>query len=337
MCSDLVCEQNGFLEEVVLERDICDVPHTDEFVYGLVDVEESLNPENETSDSLSHVGNVSFYEVLFYNSSDTSLSRTECNSEDEYSLEDAIRAHESNVELRDSIKEKVWYDHVANGLGIAYYAFVFYSCPVAGISLGALKTLKHYGALNDVCNEQNSLMGYTACDVAEEAFYSHALFYAGGNLVKVLQGSTEMSALKALAVGLFEKLVRKTAFSNSRIKSDEFRLPDSGDYVPNVAYVAVSEVAEISTEMLLPGPLHKMAYKTAGRLAKQMTKSLIKDGSVEVDYFQSFEKSFVITACSVILPSFKSDLSEAHLYGHCLSAVGHLVSTDSSSRKAIVS
>lgn len=322
-----------FLQDVVLnsnEPDICILEDqmpggdfanysntSDAYIQGFMEFLHSIYDEN----SCDAIGVVEFEHDKF------DLEKYDSNQGDSL-LGSVVKQHEDNTQKR------LWIlDHVVQGMSLVYYGFVIYTSPISALSLGTFKVLKSYGAFDSVCNDENTILGYTACDVFEEALFSQVLFSVGGELAAAL-GSAELGVKSKFLLDASEKIIRKTALSNGKIKSRDLVVPSSVDCISNTAHVVVSEVVEATTESFLPKPLHKAAYKVSAQLSKQFVKDSIreedpetgKDVSKENDskYIESIKKGLVVTLCNIALPDFKEKLKSAHLYGHCMSFFGYL-------------
>lgn len=339
MLSEEICYQD-FLNDVVLDNNkgICPSENLSfpletiplHWIFSAIDPQD-MNIQEECIADLYSYTNYTNSSV----SENFEVGFPKSDQGDAYSLEDAVKAHMENVELRGYIQDKLWYEYIPAALGVGYYAFVIYTCPVAGLSLGAFKALKASGAFDDVCNESYSVLGLTMCDFVEEALFSQTLLSVGGKLALTFQGAEPTTAQKVV-MGSLDKLFRKTMLSNSRMTSgriDDF-LVEGEAYAPNIAFVVASEAVEMVTNHLIPidensknvvmKAFRAIPHKIAGQLSKQVTKDLMSDRKTE--YGKPTSKVVVITACSIVLPEFKKKLWQAHVYGHCLSMGGFISS-----------
>ena len=344
-----VCYPNIF-DEVVLDvsKDVCPSDSSD---YSLEEAQYWLFSLIESKEGICFLdGNDSFamsFEIdvdISDNLSDDSFPvdfpSENQDEDDEYSLKDVIKTHIENVVLRNDLKDKLWYEHIPSALGVGYYGFVIYMCPMAGVSLGAFKLLKASGALDEICNEDYSILGITACDIAEEVLFSSTLFNVAGKLALSLQG-TGATASQKLLLGAADKVFRKTMLSNNRMKSgrsDDF-IVDGHEYVPNIAFVIASEAVELATDAVLPsftpgsnivknfavGAVRVAPYKVAGQIAKEFTKATIYDRE-NTQYEKPVGKAVMVTACGLFLPGYKNQALQAHVYGWCLTAGGSMSS-----------
>jgi hypothetical protein len=227
-----------------------------------------------------------------------------------YSLGDAVKFHEGTLDIREGVKNSL--DVASSILSVGYYGFIIYTCPVSGVSLGALKILRAYGAFDNICNEDYSIMGYTACDVIEDTLVTHTLFSAGGKLAQTMFGVNPTSMQK-ISLGAAEKIIRKTAFSYSQMKAPD--LTKAIDYAPNAAYVIASEFAKLATSATFPYPINVLICKSLGQVSRQLTKDWIK-GEKSESYVEPVQKGVVSSVCKVF-----SDLApktvQPHLYNHC--------------------
>lgn len=245
------------------------------------------------------------------------------------SLKSVVDSHENNALLRDYVESKLWYDVGSNIFSAFYYLFISYTSPMHSSVLLAFQILDYYKAFEGFCSEEHKLLGYSICDIVEEMLYSNVLYYSGEAVSKIRK--EHFSYISTIFKNT-ERVLRKTDLSSKRMKKEFVSLSDLGDYVPNISFVFFSEVSDAALDgvigALLPNSLQKISKlfisKSVGQLSKELTKNYFYGDSIDSEDIS--KKVFMLTTCGTILPDFKRDFTQNHLYGHCLENSAYIFS-----------
>jgi len=253
-----------------------------------------------------------------------------------FDLKDMRESHKENSLIMHYIESNIWHDIASNLFSAFYYSLIFYVSPLYSSSLIAFKILDYYQSFDSFCSEEDKILGYTICDIFEEVLYSNVLYFSGVGISKIRK--EHFSSISKTFKNI-ERTFRKTDLSSQRIKKGFSEVSDLENYLPNLSFVVSSTLTEdvlgVGIKSFVPEGVQKITElfisKVVGQFSKELTKYYLYEDSM--DFMDMSKKVFMLTSCGTILPNFKQDFTQNHLYGHCLGNAAYVFSKVQQSAK----
>jgi hypothetical protein len=249
---------NNLFINIDHDSEMCPIKENLDISYNVEFVDLSLNIPTDSRPE------VSVYEthIDFNKKTDLSLDNN-LNDWDR-----VLDEHRNNVETRLAMAEMG-----ATLITFGYYGVSTCVNPFATVPLLAFKSLRYFSKdVDDFCKENESVFGYSVCDVLEIGLNGYSA-YSISSALQVLQASKITKFTISFGMTVVGKTVSQSLTKDNRM------LPAVDRYEQNLAYEMTVELVEVGVNILFPngGMIVKPLSVGTGQVVKELTKHGHKD------------------------------------------------------------